>query len=87
MNQNTKGRDGDRIIMKQSEIIKAARAQLPDNPAMAAYILRDTIAAQRDDDIYRMAMLLSRDGASVNDVRGLLDDIAEWYADHVEMTQ
>lgn len=72
--------------MKQSEILKAARAHLPNDPTMAAYILRDTIAAKRDDDIYRMAMLLSRDGASVNDVRGLLDDIAEWYADHVEAT-
>lgn len=72
--------------MKQSEILKAARAHLPNDPTMAAHILRDTIAAKRDDDIYRMAMLLSRDGASVNDVRGLLDDIAEWYADHVEAT-
>lgn len=71
--------------MKQSEIIKAARAQLPRDPELAAHILRDTIAAQRDDDIYRMAMLLSRDGASVNDVRGLLDDIADWCADHVEV--
>ena len=70
--------------MKQSEILKHARAQLPGNPAMAAYILRDTTAAKRDDEIYRMATILSRGGASVNDVRGLLDDIADWCADHVE---
>lgn len=73
--------------MTQSEIIKAARAHLPNDPTMAAFILRDTIAAKRDDDIYTMASLLVKNGASVNDVRGLIDDILFWYADHSEVAK